>query len=139
VTAYLSLSPVSVAIYATINVAAVTDLATGGVHDDIPQTPTFPFVWYEVSERDIRGFGTGGFPEVEIRVHVFSQFEGMAEAQSILKQVITLLRDATLTVTGYAQAGKVFYDETVLLPDEQIIGVKVHEAVAMFRAYVEET
>ena len=136
--ASLSLSPVSVAIFGKLNVAAVTDLATGGVHDDVPQAPTFPFVWYEVSEREGRGFGTGGFPEVEIRVHVFSQYEGMSEAQSILLQAIAALKDASLTVAGYTQAGLVFYDETVMLPDEQLHGIKIHEAVAMFRVYVEE-
>lgn len=136
--ASLALSPVAVAVYGKLNVAAVTDLATGGVHDDVPQAPTFPFVWYEVSEREGRGFGTGGFPEIEIRVHVFSQYEGMSEAQSILLQAIAALKDKSLTVSGYTQAGLVFYDETVSFPNEEILGVKTHEAVAMFRTYVEQ-
>lgn len=136
--AYLALSPVSAAVYAVLNVAAVTNLATGGVVDDIPQKPSFPLVFIEVLERDIRGFGGGGFPEVELRVHVYTQAEGMKDGQAITQQVIALLRDATLTVSGYTQAGKVFYDETVPLPNEQIHGVKVQELVSTFRIYVEE-
>ena len=53
-------------------------------------------------------------------------------------QAIAALKDTALTVSGYTQAGLVFYDETVLLPQEEIHGIKVHEVVAMFRAYVEE-
>lgn len=137
--AYLSLSPVAAAVFAKVNVAAVTVLATGGVHDDVPQAPTFPFVWLEVEElRDVRGFGTGGLPEVRLRAHVFSQYEGMREAQQIMEQVITVLRDASLTVSGYTQAGLVFYDETIPLADEQLHGVKVHELISSFRIYVEE-
>lgn len=137
--AHLALSPVSVALFTLLNVATITDQATGGVVTDIPQAPTFPLVWLEVLEpRDMRGFGTGGFPEIEIRVHVFSAAETLTEAQTIARLCISLLRDATLTVTGYTQAGRVFYDGTTPLPNEQILGVKVHELVSMFRTYVEE-
>lgn len=138
--AYLSLSPVSVGVATLLNVAGLTALVGARIYDDVPQSPTFPFVWYEVREsRDMRGFGTGGFPEVELRVHAFSQYEGAKEAQSVIQKVIELLRDQPLTVTGYAHAGLVFYDETVLLPNELIAGVKCRELVAMFRIYVQES
>jgi len=136
--AYLSLSPVSVGIFTALNVAALTALATGGVHEDVPQGASYPLVWYEVRERDMRGFGTGGFPEVEIRVHALSQYRGLSEAQAIVQKAIELLRDQPLGVDGYTQAGLVFYDETVNLGDQLLNGVKVKEIVAMFRTYVEE-
>lgn len=136
--AFLALGPVSVAVFGLLNVAALTSLAPGGVTDDPQQGITFPFVWYEVSEREQRGFGTRGLPEVELRVHVFSTYEGMKEAQTITAKVIELLRDQALTVTGYTHCGHVFYDETVLLPNEELNGVKVREIVSMFRIYVEE-
>lgn len=136
--AYLSLSPVSVALYSALNVAGMTALATGGIYDDVPQAVTFPFVFYEVQERDVRGFGTGGLPEVTLRVHAFSQSTTMAAAQSIIAKAIELLRDQALTVTGYTQAGRVFYDETVPLSDQIVNGVKCHELVASFRIYLEE-
>ena len=136
--AALALSPVSVAVYTVLNVAALTTVAPGGVFDDVPQTPTFPFVWYEVQERERRGFGAGSLPEVELRVHAYSTFTGASEAQSIMQQVIELLKDTSLTVSGYAHAGQVFYDETVPLADELLNGVRVRELVASFRIYVEE-
>lgn len=136
--AYLALGPVSVGVYTALNVAGLTALATGGISDDTAQATSLPFVWYEVSERDVRGLGTGGLPEVELRVHAFSSYQGMKEAQSINQKVIQLLRDQSITVSGYTQAGKVFYDETVALPNEMLNGVKVHELVSFFRIYVEE-
>lgn len=136
--AYLSLDPVSVGIYTLLHVAGLTALATGGIGDDIPQGAAFPFVWYEVQERDIRGFGGGGFPEVELRVHAFSTYPGALEAQTIIQKVIQLLRDQVVTVAGYRQAGKIFYDETVSLPNSEVNGVKVYELVSLFRIYVEE-
>lgn len=135
--AYLALSPVSVAIYGKLNVAGLTALVTG-VYDDVPQGVALPFVWYEVRETETRGFGAVGMPTVELRVHVFSRYEGASEAQSIGAKVIELLRDQALTVTGYSHAGRIFYDETVLLPNEDLDGVKVRELVALFRVIVEE-
>lgn len=136
--AYLALSPVSAAVYGKLNVAGLTALATGGIYDDIPQPLVLPCVWYEVKEQERRGFGTVGLPEVELRVHVFSDYAGAAQSQSIGAKVVELLRDQALTVTGYAHCGRVIYDETVLLPRENINGVTVRELVAMFRIYVEE-
>lgn len=138
---YLALAPVSDGIYATLNVAGLTALVGTRIYDDVPQGVAFPYVWYEVSERDQRGMGTGGFPEVELRVHVFHSqaiYRGMEGAQNIIAKVIELLRDQRLTVTGYNQAGRVFYDETLTLADQEINRVKVHELVALFRIYVEE-
>lgn len=136
--AYLALSPVAAAVYAVLNVASVTPALVTGVHDDIPQGVAFPFMLLEVQERDVRGFGTGGLPEVTLRVHTFSAYEGLKQAQAANQKAIELLRDQELIVAGYRFCGRVFYDETVLLPDEAINGVKCHEIVSNFRIYVEE-
>jgi len=137
--AYLSLSPLSAALYAALNVAGMTALVGSRIYDDVPRNPTYPFVWFEVGEpRDVRGFGTGGMPEVGIRVHAFTQYQGEKQGQTILAKAIELLRDVSLTVTGYQQAGQVFYDETVVLRDQEIEGVKVQESVAVFRTYLKE-
>jgi len=134
---FLALSPVSAAVFTALNVAALTALTPGGMGDDIPQPATFPFVWSEVQERDVRGLGRGSLPEVAVRVHAFSTYEGAREAQQITAKVIELLKDQRLTVSGYTQCGEVFYDETVTLPNEAINGVKCYELVALFRIYVE--
>jgi hypothetical protein len=137
--ASLALGPVSVGLLTLLNVSGLTALVGTRIYDDVPQAPTFPFVWYEVSEfQDVRGFGTGGLPEVELRVHSFSVYKGAKDVQAITQQVIALLKDKAVTVSGYAQAGLIFYDRTVLLPDELIQGVKCREMVAFFRIYVEE-
>ena len=137
--AYLSLSPLSAALYTALNVAGMQALVGSRIYDDIPRNPTYPLVWFEVQEpRDMRGFGTGGFPETLIRVHALTQYQGEKQGQAILAKAIELLRDASLTVTGYTQAGGVFYDETVVLRDQEIEGVKVQENVAIFRTYLKE-
>ena len=57
--------------------------------------------------------------------------------QRIVAKAIELLKDQALTVVGYTQAGRVFFDEIVALPYEAINGVKCHELVASFRIYLE--
>jgi hypothetical protein len=132
-------SAVSVAVFALLQDATLLAALPGGWHDDVPQQPTYPFGLYEIAgERDERGLGTGGLPALELRTHIYSQFGGMAEAQAANRLTIAALKDAALTVVGYQQCGLVFYDETVLLRDELVNGVKVHELVSMFRIYVEE-
>lgn len=134
---FLALSPVSAAVYAALNVAALTALAPGGVHDDVPQAPTFPFVAFDVQERENRGLGRGSLLEVQWRVRAYAATAGMKDAQAIIAKVIELLKDQTLSVSGYAQCGNVFYDETVPGGDELINGIKCHSLVAAGRIYVE--
>lgn len=134
--AYSALEPVANAVIVLLNVAGLTNLAT--LTGDPAQGGSLPFVWPELSEREMRGFGTGSLPELELRVHTFSRYEGMKEAQQINAKVIELLRDKDLTITGWNHCGKIFYDETVLLPMEEVNGRKVCELVSMFRIYAEE-
>lgn len=140
--AFSALSPVAEAVFGLLQDATLLAALPGRWHDDVPQAPTYPFGWIEVRERDVRGFGTGGLPEVELRTHIFSQRggtrAGIAEAQEANRLTIGVLKDQAVTVTGYAQCGRIFYDETILLPDEELNGVKVHELVSLFRVYVEE-
>ena len=130
--------PVGEALYTILQDSALQTATPGGWHDDPPQGGEFPYGWYELSERDLRGMGTGGLPEVELRTHVFSRYGGMREAQRFNQMVVDLLKDVALTVAGYTMCGKVFYDETIVLRDEEVAGVKVHEVVSLFRIYVEQ-
>ena len=134
----LALSPVSAAVYGVLSGDATLSALVGGrIYDDVRQAATYPYLWYEVRERDVRGFGDGALPEVEVRLHAFSSYRGAKETQDILNRCLTLLKDQPLTVSGFTQAGRVVYDETVTLPDEDINGVKVRELVALFRVWVE--
>lgn len=137
--ATLALSPVSVAVYGVLSVdATMITLVGTRIYDDVPQGVTYPCVFYSVREKDVRGFGTGGLPEVSLLVSVFSTYQGMSEAQAIMARVIALLKDASLTATGYTQAGKAFYDETLAFADVEVNGVKVRELVSRFRIYMEQ-
>lgn len=138
-TSYSALSPVSAGVYAALNVAALTVLAPGGVCDDVAQRTGYPFVLFEVQEDRQGGFGTkpglGTLPQIDLRVHVFSVFQGFSEAQGVMGKVIELLKDPP-TVTGYG-SWAIFHDDTIPLGDEVIAGVKVKELVGLFRLYVE--
>lgn len=136
--ASLALNPVAAAVYTALNVEAVTNKAIGGVHDDLPQTVTLPCVLFSVHERPAGGFGTVALPEIDLRVHVYSQYAGWKEAHAVMQQVILKLKDRALTVSGYTQAGLVFYDGTQSVGESMIRGVKCKELMAMFRVYVEE-
>ena len=140
-TSYSALSPVSAGVYTVLNVAALTALAPGGVGDDIAQGTGYPFVLFEVHESTVHAFGSkpglGQLPALDLRVHVFSQFEGYSEAQAVLSQAIALLTANPPTVTGYA-SWAIFHDETLNLGDQIVAGVKVKELVGLFRLYVEE-
>lgn len=141
--AHLALSPVSDAIFTALNVSALTSLlpTTGNpISDDIAQATQFPFVFFEVNEIDKRGFGTGGLPEVQIRVHVYgTPAQGLTALQAITQKVIELLRDVRLTVTGYNTCAGVFYDRTLTFNDELANNQKVHELLSEFRIYVQES
>lgn len=144
-TSYSALSPVSAAVYTALNVAALTALAPGGVGDDLGQRVLASdgsfatFVLFEVNETRQGGFGTKPglktLPEIDLRVHVFSVFAGMSDAQAAMGKVIELLADPP-TVTGYA-SWAIFHDETIALADQVVAGVKVKELVGLFRLYVE--
>lgn len=139
-TSYSALSPVSAGVYTVLNVAALTALAPGGVGDDIAQGTGYPFVLVEVHAKAAGGFGTkpgsGQLSEVDLLVHVFSQFDGLSEAQTVMDKVIQLLTAAAPAVTGYS-SWAIFWDETVNLGDQIVAGLKVKELVARFRLFVE--
>lgn len=137
---YSALSKVSDGIYAALNVAAVTSLATGGIGDDIAQDAGYPFVLYEVHETPQHHMGSqpgraGQMPLIDLRVHVFSQYEGMTQAHAVMDAVIGALVTPP-TISGYA-SWACFHDDTIDLGDQIIGGIKVKELVANFRLFVE--
>lgn len=139
-TSYSALSPVSAAIYTALNVAALTDLLQGNVSDVMSQGTAYPTVLFEVSEgQQFGGFGTKPgvrqLPEMDVRIHVFSQAQNLSEAQGILDVAIGLLADPP-PVAGYA-SWAIFHDSTVDLGDQVVANITVHEIVAQLRLYVE--
>jgi len=138
---YSALDPASVAVHTALNVAALTALAPGGVGDDIAQFSGYPAVLYEVTETNLGGMGTRPGSgkrtlEIDLRVHVFSQYAGFYQAQLVMAKCIELLATAP-AVAGYESAA-IFHDETIPLASEMVAGVRANELVALFRLYVSE-
>lgn len=138
--AHSASGPVSAAIFGRLNVASLKGSypsvgagCIGGVHDAVPQPATFPLLFYEVSVRDIGGLGQG--PDVsqcELRLHVFSTYVGMSEAQRIMREAIRLLKYQAPTATGYTivEIGRPM--DEVPLPFELINNVAVRELVTIW-------
>jgi len=144
---YSALSPASAALYAALNVAALTDLVPGGVGDVIPQGNVRPYVYFEVSApTQLGGFGTwpgqGDISELEVRLHVISDQENVSQAQGILGVAIGLVyQPGALTVAGYTVCATQPMPDVQLvnLGDQVIANVVVHEEVAILRLIVENT
>lgn len=139
---YSALAPVSAALYGALNVAALTALAPGGVCDDVAQSTAFPFVLYEVSEAPQAALGVqpgiaGAVSQIDLTVHVFSQYQGLLEAQGVLAKVVELL-EQPVAVTGFS-SWAIFYDGAIPIGDELVTGVKCKELVGTFRIEIENT
>lgn len=138
---FSALGPVSAAIFNALNVAALLTLVPGGVNDVLPQTTTYPCLLFDVSDaKQFGGFGTqpgrGQLPEMDVRIHVFSQQPDLSEAQAILAEALSLLATPP-AVTGYA-SWAIFHDQTLDVGDQVVANVVVHEIVAICRLYVEQ-
>jgi hypothetical protein len=133
-----ALGPVAAALVELLQDSQLQALTPGGWHDDAPQAVQATYGWYELRARQERGMGTGTLPEIELRAHVFSRYEGLQEARAAIARLEEVLGDAALpAMSGFEQCGRIFWDETVSPLDEEINGVKVKELVAFFRIYLE--
>lgn len=133
----LSLSAVSVGVYAALNVAGLTALVGSRIYDELPAAPTYPCVAYQVEKDEARGLGTRALDEITLRVSTLSTYADGSEGQAIVAKVEDLLKDVSLTISGHVVAGLTFWRRSVRLPDQEINGVKVHEWVSEFAIYVE--
>lgn len=132
-------SPVLQAVFGVLQDATLQAAIGGRLFDDIPEDTPRPCMLMEIlDERDLRGFGMGTLPELDLRTHAYSDSGSMMQAQDINRQAVALLKDAALTVTGFSQAGRVTYRRSVTVKDEVLHGVKVHEIVSLFTVWVEQ-
>ena len=139
--AALSLSAVAVGVYAALNVSGLTAL-TPRIYDEVPALPPaelYPCVAYTLSEDEARGMGTREMSECTLRVSTFSKSDNDAEGQAIAAKVKELLKDASLTVSGYQMAGRVFWRSTLALGTTVVNAQPVREWVSEFTIYVEAT
>jgi hypothetical protein len=142
----LPLTALGDAVYALFQDPTLTALATGGVFTDVPENPTFPFLWFEVLHQSNEGGlgtkpGHGSMPGVSLRLHVFQGNYGtLRDAQVVMAQAITLLFSQPLVLDGYTVAGNEPLSEivTIPLPFEELNGVKVQELVTNVDLILEE-
>jgi len=139
-----ALGPVSAAIFAILNVASLKAAyptgagCVGGVTDN-PTGTTYPLLWYEVRGTDISGLGQGpDTTEIELRLHVFSTWNGMLEAQRIMREAIRLLKYSMPTVAGYTMPMIGRPTDEIPLPFEELNGVKVRELVTIWTLFADE-
>lgn len=139
----LALNTVSAAIYAALNVAAVTALASGPFDTVVPQGTAFPYVWFTVNEEQAGGMGSVGvLGKVNVRVYAASNGSvGSGPAQelgAILDAVRGLLEDHVLTFgQGFQAAGGLFYSDTPDATPEVINGVPCWTRASNYYGWVE--
>ena len=142
----LPLTAVGDAVYALFQDAALQALATGGVNSDVPESPSYPFLWIELlHQANYGGLGTrpgqGSVPGLQLRLHVFQGDYGtMRDAQVVMAKAIDLLFTTALVVDGYTVCSGIPLPEieTIPLPDEELNGVKVKELVTNIDLVVAE-
>ena len=115
-----ALLPVSEAVAATLNVPALRDLGVT-VWDEIPADSRFPTVGYTVTETQFRSMSQPG-KAIELRMHIFTQYEGLRTAQQILKVIVDLIDAAAQTAVDGWQFQWSDYLGTMPMPDEIING-----------------
>ena len=134
-----ALGPVSEAIAALLNVPALRDLGVT-VWDEIPADSAFPTVGYTVTETQFRSFQQSG-KAIELRIHIFTQYEGLRTAQQILAEIVRLLdaaSDGLLPMDGF-QWQWADYLGTMPMPDEIINGQLTQHLQARWGLTVTET
>lgn len=126
------------AIFSILQDATLQTALGGRLFDDLPEDVARPCCLIEIfDEKNIRGMGTTGPRELEVRTHVFSDLGSLSEARSIDSQIVALMDNSVLSVTGFATCGATWQHETIVLPNQELSGVKVHEVVSIFTAWVE--
>lgn len=117
--------------------SAVTDLATGGIHNHVPQGTSYPYI--EVScptDRREDTFGRYGAIAL-IDLKVSSQAHGDREALRITNACITALNNTTPALTSHTTLG-ISWDTTDRFR-ETINGIVTRTHVATFRVWAEQT
>jgi hypothetical protein len=133
-----AIEAVLTAAYTALNVASMTALATGGVHNGLPQTVTYPFVRIgDATETREDCMGQPG-KDVLVRVHVFNQARSDLVLSRIVSKAIELLHYAALAVAGHVLVCSQ-YQQAYPGGTENINGVEVRHHVAEFLVTVRQT
>jgi hypothetical protein len=131
---------IQTAVYGLLSAdATLTSLATGGVHNDIPEGAAYPHVLISrATETPYHTFGgptTGVGWSNKIRIHTYSRYQGDKEALEIQGRIVALLNFQPLTVSGYSQPAMVEYTQGRVLV-EAIEKIETRHVVTEFDVVV---
>ena len=93
------------AIFNVLNVAAVTNEATGGVYNSLaPQTAEFPYVVFQAISKvdDYWAYASGRGGNALYMVKAISQSPWPKAASDIDTQIDSVMQDASLSITGFS-------------------------------------
>jgi len=137
--ATISLEPLATAVMTVLQNAALQAATPGGWWSGMPRNATYPCGWYELSLENAGGLGTHQMRTVDLRLHVFTQAQGVLEGQRIAALAEALFTDQPLTLSGVTMCDAVVYDDTEVLPPIEMLGLPVVEVVSFFHFFVEES
>tara|TARA_R100000734_G_C3319162_1_gene114470 strand:+ start:1984 stop:2385 length:402 start_codon:yes stop_codon:yes gene_type:complete len=118
------------AVYAALNVSAITSTLSCGVYDEVIEGNSYPFI--TLGEETAIDYSTNNLvgAETTINIHVWSRYKGSKETKEILDKIHDLLHDVNLSVTGVNLINLRFeYSDIMRDPD----GITRH-GVMRFRA-----
>jgi len=118
------------AIYAALNVPAITDTLNCGVYDEVIEGNSYPFI--TLGEETAIDYSTNNLvgAETTINIHIWSRYKGSKQTKEIMDKVHDLLHDVSLTVSGVNLINLRFeYSDIMRDPD----GITRH-GVMRFRA-----
>lgn len=104
-----AIKAVQTAMYSTLTAdATLMALAAGGVHNDVPDGQMFPHVLItkatETPWHTLGGATSGLGWKVIARTHVYSRYQGDAEALDIHNRIVALVNFQEIPVSGYTAA-----------------------------------
>ena len=136
--AHLSaLEAVLTAVYTALNVAGMTAVCAGGVHNGVPATTVFPYLRIgEAVETREDCMGAPG-KDVLVRLHVFSQERSDLQTMRIVSKAVELLHYAAVSVAGHVLMA-CQYQQTYAAGTENIGSVETRHHVAEFRILVRQ-
>jgi hypothetical protein len=142
VTAKSAIPAVWNAVYALLNVSAITTTLNCAVYDHVPQTPSFPYLRMQSpTENRLDTMGKAG-KTLTLQVHVFTSsdnYEGGGRAQAIVSKVSELLNYPVIDLT--ASGFDCLFcrpEDAADLGDEDIDGVTVKHYMQTVRVEVME-
>jgi len=72
-------------------VSGVTDLVSTRIYTNVPDNPTYPFIWVDMSSQGKFATKDENGLNMELRVNAFSEESSPSEADNIIEQVVIAL------------------------------------------------